>query len=258
MTLMGRLLTAEQLRMISTQAQAALAMRSATDAAQLPELIEAGDVTRVFHAYDDIYGRPVMTLQVDVPRSITTQGRTAIMYSTLYLVAAAVTILVLLLVVLNRLILKRIMRVTHHAVAVGAGGDLTARLDFAGDDEIGRLAREFDRMVERVAESRRQLADKSFQSGFSERARGIMHNLGNAMTPLGVRLSLLSGRLRSMPVADVGAAAGELASEPQDLQRRADLTLFVQYGCEQIETVLARRTPMWRSWSARCRSSAQP
>jgi signal transduction histidine kinase len=157
----------------------------------------------------------------------------------LYLIAAAVTILVLLLVVLNRLILKRIMGVTRHAVAVGAGGDLTARLDFVGDDEIGRLAREFDRMVERVAESRRQLADKSFQSGFSERARGIMHNLGNAMTPLGVRLSLLSGRLRSMPVADIGAAAGELAGEPQDPQRRADLTLFVQYGCEQIETAVA-------------------
>jgi two-component system NtrC family sensor kinase len=238
MTLMGQLLTAEQLQKIGTQAQAQLAMRTPTDAAQLPELLEAGDVTHVFHAYEDIYGRPVVTLQVDVPRSITTQGRTAIMYSTLYLVAAAVTILVLLLVVLNRLILKRIMHVTHHALVVGAGGDLTVRLDFAGNDEIGRLAREFDRMVERVAESRRQLADRSFQSGFAERAKGIMHNLGNAMTPLSVRLSLLSGRLRSMPLADVGAAAGELASEPRDPQRSADLAQFVQYGCEQIETTV--------------------
>jgi signal transduction histidine kinase len=238
MTLMGRLLTT-QLHDISTQAQATLTMRPASDGATGPDLIEDGADTHVFHRYDDIYGRPVMMLQVDVPRSITSRGRAAIMYSTLYLTAAAITILVLLLVVLNRVVLKRIGRLTHHAVAMGAGGDLTARLDFAADDEIGRLAREFDKMVERVAESRRQLGDQSFQAGFAERAKGIMHNLGNAMTPLGVRLSMLAGRLRSAPIADVVQAAGELAQHPVDAQRRSDLTQFVQYGCEQIESAVA-------------------
>jgi signal transduction histidine kinase len=244
MTLMGRLLTT-QLHDIGTQAQATLAMRPPSDATPASvwtgsDLIEDGELTHVFQRYDDIYGRPVMRLQVDVPRSITSRGRAAIMYSTSYLTAAAITILVLLLVVLNRVVLKRIGRVTRHAVAMGAGGDLTARLDFAADDEIGRLAREFDRMVERVAESRRQLGDQSFQAGFAERAKGIMHNLGNAMTPLGVRLSMLAGRLRSAPVADVAAAASELAQHPVDAARRSDLTQFVQYGCEQIESAIAQ------------------
>jgi signal transduction histidine kinase len=149
-------------------------------------------------------------------------------------------VLIFLIVLLNRLVLDPIARVTLHAVAVGAGGDLTARLDFAGNDEIGRLAREFDRMVERVAESRRQLEDRSFQAGFAERAKGIMHNLGNAMTPLGVRLSLLSNRLGLVPLADVAAAAGELALHPEDAQRRADLAQFVQYGCEQIQSAVTQ------------------
>ena len=61
------------------------------------------------------------------------------------------------------------------------------------------LAREFDRMVERVAESRRQLVDQSFQAGFAELAKGVLHNLGNAMTPIGVRLSSLTERLRGAP-----------------------------------------------------------
>lgn len=239
MTLMGRLLTAAQLREIATQAQAKLSMQTAAGAKPLPDLIEDGAVTRVFRAYDDIQGEPAMTLEVDVPRSITIQGRAAVLYSTLYLSAAAIMILVLLLIVLNRVILRRIARVTDHAVAVGAGGDLTVRLDFPGDDEIGRLALEFDRMVTRVAESRRLLADQSFQAGFAERAKGIMHNLGNAMTPLGVRLALLSGRLRAAPVADIAAAAAELVDETQDPQRRTDLAEFVQYGCEQIELAIA-------------------
>jgi sensor domain CHASE-containing protein len=251
MTLMGRLLTAEQLREIGTQAQATLAMLDeppAGAAAAAPSLVEAGDVTYVFRSYRDIYGRPLMTLRVEVPRAITAQGHAAIVYSTWYLVGAAIMILVLLLVVLNRVVLKRVTRVTRHAVAVGDGGDLSARLDFTGSDEIGRLAREFDRMVGRVAESRRQFADQSFQAGFAELAKGIMHNLGNAMTPLGVRLSLLPDRLRAAPVADVAAAAAELAGtagtagaagDPVAAQRRADLAQFIRYGCEQIEAAIA-------------------
>ena len=272
MTLMGRLMTPAQVREIGTQAQAALAMLdgpvaaatvpAATPASAAPELREAGAVTQVFRSYNDIYGRPLMTLRVDVPRRITAQGHAAIVYSTWYLVGAAVMILVLLLVVLNRVVLKQVTRVTRHAVAVGNGGDLSARLNFTGGDEIGRLAREFDRMVGRVAESRRQLADQSFQAGFAELARGVMHNLGNAMTPLGVHLSLLAGRLRALPVADVAAAAAELAGteavagrdavagagasaahaladEPVAAQRRADLAQFLKYGCAQIEAAIA-------------------
>jgi methyl-accepting chemotaxis protein len=161
-----------------------------------------------------------------------------VIYSLWYLVGAAITVLILVIILLNGQVLEPLARLTRHAVTVGAGGDLTARLGFTRSDELGRLAREFDRMVERVAESRRQLADQSFQAGFAELAKGIMHNLGNAMTPLGVRLSLLTGRLRAAPVAEVAAAAAELASEPPDAERCADLAQFVKVGCEQIEAAI--------------------
>jgi two-component system, NtrC family, sensor kinase len=265
LAILGRLLTAAQLHEIGTQAQAMLTMREALGATHAspgwpamatqglrgagtaqssampsPTLVEAGTVTEVFHAYDDIYGRPVMMLRVDVPRSLTLQAHAAVTYSLWYLVAAAVVVLIFLIILLNRLVLDPIARLTLHAVAVGAGGDLTARLDFAGNDEIGRLAREFDRMVERVAESRRQLVDHAFHAGYAELAKGIMHHLETAMALLGTHLVLLGGRLRGVPAVDVGAAAGELAGEPQDLQRRADLAQFIQYGCQQIETAVVQ------------------
>ncbi len=257
LAIFGRLMTPAQLREIGTQAQATLAMLdepaaaaqgAAAPAVAAPSLVEAGAVTQVFRSYRDIYGRPLMTLRVDVPRAITAQGQNAVDYSLWYLVGAAITVLVLLIILLNRLVLGPIARVTRHAVAVGDGGDLSARLDFTGSDEIGRLAREFDRMVGRVAESRRQLADQSFQAGFAELAKGIMHNLGNAMTPLELHLSLLATRLRAVPVADVAAAAAELAGaagttdaagDPVAAQRRADLAQFIQYGCEQIAAAIA-------------------
>ncbi len=241
LAILGRLMTAAQLREIGTQAQASLAMLAPpVAAANSPELIEAGTVTQVFHAYDDIYGRPLMRLRVDVPRSLTLHAHAAITYSLWYLVAAAVVVLIFVIMLLNRLVLEPIARVTRHAVAVGAGGDLTARLDFAADDEIGRLAREFDQMVERVAESRRQRVDQAFLAGYAELAKGIMHQLETAMASFGEHLSLLAGRLRAVPLADVSAAAGELAHDCGDAERRTDLARFVRYGCEQIHSAVTQ------------------
>src|SRR2546429_9895450 len=77
-------------------------------------------------------------------------------------------------------------------------------------DEIGVLARELDRMVARVAESRTQLVDQSFQAGFAELAKGVLHNLGNAMTPIGVRLASLRERLRAAPGEDAEQAGAEV------------------------------------------------
>ena len=190
MVLMGRLLTPAQVQMIGAQAQAALMLLDRAPAAG--DQIASGDQiketnasTQIFKPFVDIYGRPLMSFRVDVPRRISARGRDAVTYASLYLIGAAVTVLLLLVVALNRIVLKPLARVTRQAVAVGEGTDLTVRLNIAGQDEIALLAREFDRMVERVAESRRQLVDQSFHAGFAELAKGVLHNLGNAMTPLG-------------------------------------------------------------------------
>jgi len=238
MTLMGRLLTADQLQLIGTEAQATLSLREVSDDRRFLRLAETDSLTRVSRSFDDLKGRPLMVLEIDLPRSITSRGRAAVIYSSLYLFGAAVAILGLWLAVLNRLVLRRIATVTRHAVAVGEGGDLTARLNATDADEIGQLSREFDRMVERVHDSRRQLADQSFRAGFAELAKGVMHNLGNAMTPLSVRLGVLADRLHSLPLADVKAAAAELRGESVAAQRAADLTEFVKLGAEEIEGVL--------------------
>src|SRR6202171_5474479 len=166
------------------------------------EIAETDTATQVFKSFADVYGKPLMTFRVEVPRRITARGQGAVTYASLYLIGAAVTVLLLLVVVLNRIVLKPLARVTRHAVAMATGTDLSARLSLPGQDEIAMLAREFDRMVERVADSRRQLVDQSFQAGFAELAKGVLHNLGNAMTPLGVRLAKVCERLGAAPRAD--------------------------------------------------------
>src|SRR6267142_5162967 len=234
MIAMGRLLSASDVRNIGAQAQADLTLLAAGAIQGREQLLESDDVTRVYRTFDDVYGRPVMTLRVDVPREVTLRGHAAVTYASICLVGAGVVVHILLVSVLNRLVLTPLAVVTRHAVALDEGKDLTTRLDLARTDEIGVLARELDRMVARVAESRTQLVDQSFQAGFAELAKGVLHNLGNAMTPLGVRLTKLGERLRDAPSADVELAAAELAREQAGSERYRDLQEFLRLGCLEL------------------------
>jgi two-component system NtrC family sensor kinase len=234
MVIMGRLLTAAQVRLIGAQAQASLAMLPNRPVRGGEQIAETDIATQIIRSFADVYGLPLVSFRVDVPHRITSRGQGAVTYASLYLIGAAVTVLILLVVALNRIVLGPLARVTRHAVAVGNGTDLTARLNLAGGDEIARLAREFDRMVERVSDSRRQLVDQSFQAGFAELAKGVLHNLGNAMTPLGVRLSRLADRLRDAPLSDLELALAELTKESEPSERRSDLEEFLRLACREL------------------------
>jgi two-component system, NtrC family, sensor kinase len=257
LVLLGRLLSAAEIQRIGAQAQAQLSMAPAGDARIPGQMSETEDVTHVFRSVDDVYGQPLTALRIDVPRRITQRGHSAIAYASAYLIGSAIGVLLLLVLVLNRVILNPLARVTRHAIIIGEGEDLTARLNFQGSDEIGLLAQEFDRMVERVAQSRRQLVDQSFQAGFAELAKGVLHNLGNAMTPIGVRLAGLSQRLRQAPSADAAQAAEELEHGTPDAARRADLEEFMRLACgefavtiksaEEDVAVLTRQTTIVQS-----------
>jgi two-component system NtrC family sensor kinase len=123
-------------------------------------------------------------------------------------------------------------------VSLSEGNDLTARLDLDSRDEIGLLAREFDSMVARVQETRSELVDKSFQAGFAELARGVLHNLGNAMTPLSVRLARLETRLRDVPAGDLELACAELKGAAPVSPRHADLIEFLRLGCREVSSAV--------------------
>ena len=168
MVIMGKLLTPGQCELWA-QAQATLRMVQTADGGAGADRRNPRPPRSIGHS-TDIYGEPVMKLRVEVPRKSRRAAerrhvRLGLPWS------PRPSPLILLIIVLNRVVLEPLARVTRHAVSIGEGTDLTARLHLAGADEIARLAREFDRMVARVAEGRRQLVDQSFQAGFANSPR---------------------------------------------------------------------------------------
>jgi signal transduction histidine kinase len=211
--ILGRLLSDAEIQRIGSREQVALSMSPPHQSGDPNGSVKTGDAIKVYNTLDDLYGRPIMMLQVDVPRDITRQGYSAIYYASAYLMVAAAMVVLLLVFILNRVVLSPLARVTQHAIEIGEGRDLSTRLNFRGYDEIGALACEFDRMVARVAESRSQLSDQSFQAGRAEVATNVLHNVGNILNSINISVSLVAERVKQSKAPGVSRLAALLREQ---------------------------------------------
>ena len=252
LVVMGRILTTREIAAIGAKAQTVVAVTTMRTVGRpvgpfLPNAAAPGERTQivadplntqVYQVFNDIYGQPIMTLRVDVPRTITANARTTVNAAMAFTIGAAVAVLLLTLIALNSTVFAPLALVTKHATVIGAGADLTTRLNLKRSDEIGTLAQEFDRMVGKVAESRRQLIDNSFQAGMAEFSRGVLHNIGNAMTPLSVRIVKLQEQLQAAPTADVERALAECGEVDTRPERQADLDEFLRLACGELAAII--------------------
>ncbi|MDE2250837.1 MAG: HAMP domain-containing protein [Gammaproteobacteria bacterium] len=252
LVIMGRLLNDHELLRLGNQAQVVLDVRpwgtDRTGEARLRQALTAGadvltetdSTTRIERAFANLTGAPLLTFGINVPRTISSRGAEAVKYSTRLLGVAACIALAALLLLLGRIVLGPLARVTDHAQRIAASDDLAARLGYERRDELGTLARTFDDMMERLARSRRELIDRSFESGAAENASGILHNLGNAMTPLSVNISGLQQQLKAVPVDELCLALEELRHGNPDPARRQDLEQFVQLAAAELAHSIAQ------------------
>src|SRR5205807_6997402 len=118
MVIIGRLLTPREVEEIGAQAQAALSTVAALNPGRENRLVETGSAVQVFHSFDDVYGRPILTLRVDMPRQITRRGYAAVYYAFGYFMLAAVMIVALLVILLTRAVRHLLAPLTRHAAPV--------------------------------------------------------------------------------------------------------------------------------------------
>jgi two-component system, NtrC family, sensor kinase len=244
MVLFGRLLTAEEIRRIGDQAQVRLArapdpLRRSEVGSPAETVTERDTMTDVTRGFNGVDGSPALTLRIEVPRTISARGHQVVRYAAVFLALAGGMALLLMIVLLNRSVLNPLSSMTQHAIALGRSDDLTSRLDLRRTDELGDLAREFDRMVTRLADARRQLVDRSFDAGVAENASGVLHNLGNAMTPLGVDVAALQAKLRDAPTADIELVIAELERTPSGAERKRELEAFLRLTSRELAETLS-------------------
>lgn len=253
--LMGRLLDDDAIVRLAEQARVQLSVTPAPPIDSGPirdidrenaiahtpiEQEETGELTIGHFTVLDVGGRPLLRFEVATPRTIVAQGKRTLRYATLSLLGAGTAVLLLLLALLRRTVFDPVGQLTQHAIELGHRDDLSARIGLDRKDEIGVLAREFDHMVERLAEARRRLLEQSFKSGLAEMASGVLHNVGNAVTPIGVKLTSLQQDLSEIPTAELEMAAAELADPTTPAERRAALTRFLEVATPVVVSSVRR------------------
>jgi sensor domain CHASE-containing protein len=105
----------------------------------------------------DVYGQPVATLVVPQPRSINAEGQHTLRYLSGLLAILGVGFGLLLVVLVDRMVLRRIARLAREIHACGEAQDFTGRVSEAGNDEIGDLSRAINDAFEALAQTHAKL-----------------------------------------------------------------------------------------------------
>lgn len=106
------------------------------------------DSLAAYQELDDIYGRPAVILRVILPRTIYAQGQTTLLQFTMLLLAAALLFGAGTLYLLERVILSRVADLSDGITQIGASGNLSARLEIRGADELAYLGTAINSMLE--------------------------------------------------------------------------------------------------------------
>lgn len=141
----------------------------------------------------------------------------AIKVSVITCVVIGTLVVTAMMIGLHRGVVRPLMKVKDHAVTVASTDDLTIKLDMKRHDEIGAVAREFDRMVEHLAESRNSQLDIAHRAGMAEIASEVLHNVGNALNTVNTSAQMLGDKLRRSRVGGLSKATNLLAEQKSDL-----------------------------------------
>jgi sensor domain CHASE-containing protein len=198
-----------------------------------------GGTLAVYALLRDIDGEPTLLVRADVARAVSRTGLEALLIAVAGIIAAGLLVLAVTVALLQRLLVGPISQLTSHLVAVGNSGDLSRRVGLERDDEIGLLGRQFDDMLEKLTEARRQLLDQSYSAGLAEMASGVLHNIRNQLAPLSLRLGRLEASLDKTANSKAARAIEELKVPGNSVERTGKLLQFVEMSWKQAEDLQA-------------------
>ncbi len=167
--IMGRYLSSEEIKHLSQLTRLDITAYKVTDP-QLPIDVSAvkvalsseeqspensivvqpssADTIRGYTMLRDIYDRPALLLRVDLPRDIYKQGRVSLNYFIVSLLVVGFVFTVATLLLLRRLVLSRLARLSNEVKVIGTTGDFSMRVAVSGADELSSLGSTINWMLE--------------------------------------------------------------------------------------------------------------
>ncbi|MBK8209479.1 MAG: HAMP domain-containing protein [Rhodospirillales bacterium] len=194
----------------------------------------ADDQLLAYSLIKDLRGRPILLATATVKRDLSQIGHRVLSASLGGLALTAILVMAVLTVLLQWLLVGPLVSLTRHVVEIQAEGTPERRIGLPRRDEIGILAREFDRMLARLAEARDRLLDHSYQSGVAHMAYGVLHNLRNQLMPVNTRVERLRERVIERTDKHVDAAFAEIGSGQTPPDRRSKISAYLALSFDNM------------------------
>ena len=182
--------------------------------------------------------RPTLLIKFFHDLSITQQSLHVMMMTVYGKIGVGIVAALLLTCLLQRVVVKPIMRLIRHIVNVEHPGKSKDILALSRKDEIGTLANEFNQMCKRLQNAQVKLMEKSYLSGVTEMSSGILHNVRNALSPITTRIERIKDQFKTIPLKNLEQAQTELQHSDLDHERRKDLMRFVDLTFQDVLTNL--------------------
>ncbi len=117
-----------------------------------------GEPLLIYSRLPDIGGGQGFLIRAEIPRQILAKGRSTFFYSLTLISIVGLFMAFLVVFIVRKVVVSPIMVLTDHVLGVAKTGDLSTRIRFSQNDEIGTLGREVDRMLEQMEGQAAELA----------------------------------------------------------------------------------------------------
>jgi len=182
----------------------------------------------------DANDQPVLLLKTLHDKSVSSHGKATLDKLILFKLACGLTAILLLTILLQITVIAPLKKLIKHVARFGQQNAGCQKIALARNDEIGKLAREFEHMCGRLKNAQIKLMEKSYVSGAAEMSSGILHNVRNALSPITTQLERIKDQFHGIPLENLEQARVELQSGSLSPQRREDLLRFVDLTFQHV------------------------
>jgi len=248
--ILGKELNEEYIKLISDQTKVNLQLWPVNDPSipeddakytsnPIDELVifkskEDEDRLYVYSVFPNINNAPALLLKAEIPRDITANSSKTLRFAIFSFLGSGAVILLIIMLLIQLTVINPISRLTSHVMKIGKTDDLSSRLDGFGKDEVGQLSVEFNKMIEKLSEARQKLMEQSFNSGMAELAKGVLHNIGNAINPLRLYIEEIQQNTGFKNHDKFKATVNELVEDNPTDERKTDLMKYLQLSVDRL------------------------
>ncbi|OPY20058.1 MAG: hybrid sensory histidine kinase BarA [Methanomethylovorans sp. PtaU1.Bin093] len=112
---------------------------------------------------DDVYGEPVLSLDVEIPRDVHDLGTSTAKYLYFIILLIALTYSIVLVIAIDRSVISRLSKLDNSINAIAVTGNNSSRIKIDGNDEITNLGNNINEML-RSLENKENLFEATIES----------------------------------------------------------------------------------------------